>query len=155
MIDKEKITIKQELLSLCFEQVNEKLRRVDLAMSEAQESANNESKSSAGDKHETGRAMAQLEKEKMLKQRAEILNLKRTLDLINVKDAFSKAALGSVVKADSGNYFLSTAIGLLEVNSEKYFAISLVSPIGQLLLNKSASETVNFNGKNILINQVY
>ena len=58
------MTIKQELYKLCLEYVENRFQTIQNTIKEIQESLGSETKSSAGDKHETGRAMLQLEREK-------------------------------------------------------------------------------------------
>ena len=63
--------------------VHERIAATQEAIYTAQLSANEETKSSAGDKYETGRAMAQLEIEKNTAQLAEALKLKQMLKQIS------------------------------------------------------------------------
>jgi sortase (surface protein transpeptidase) len=57
--------LKTRLHSLCVSYVGQRIETAQRAIAIAQASANEETKSSAGDKYETGRAMAQLEIEKI------------------------------------------------------------------------------------------
>ena len=66
-----------------------------------------ETKSSAGDKHETGRAMLQLEMEKAGQQLASVQQMQQTLAKINTLTSSTNIALGSVIKTSSACYFLS------------------------------------------------
>ena len=54
---------KAKLYDSCLKLVDERVAHIEDAMRNAQASANEETKSSAGDKYETGRAMMHLEKE--------------------------------------------------------------------------------------------
>ena len=60
----DQIAIKQTLIEQCEEFVQQKIDVSEKLMNEAQDSANNETKSSAGDKFETGRAMMHAERDK-------------------------------------------------------------------------------------------
>ncbi len=113
----------------------------------AQESANEEGKSSAGDKHETGRAMAQLESEKAAKQLQEAMDLLAILKRIDPEAVHQSAGLGSLVTTDQGNFYLSVAVGKVEVEGFNCFAISVNSPIGAKLLGLKVDGTTEFNGK--------
>ena len=90
----------------------------------AQQSANNETKSSAGDKYETGRAMMHLEKERLARQMIEVAKLRKPLEMINPEKIESTVALGSIVTTENRNYFLSVSLGEVELEEEKYFCIS-------------------------------
>ena len=72
MTNNKAIFIKQELFGQCQNFVNSKLDTIRQTINELQQALNSETKSSAGDKHETGRAMIQLEREKMGRQLAEV-----------------------------------------------------------------------------------
>ena len=60
--------LKEQLWVQCQKIVEHRLATAQQAMDAAQQSANQEEKSSAGDKYETGRAMAQLERDKAATQ---------------------------------------------------------------------------------------
>jgi len=143
------MNIKEELLKKCHQFVNNRLQNIEETISSNQTALQSETKSSAGDKHETGRAMLQLEMEKAGQQIANIQQMKETLAKIDVLKKSTNAHLGSLIKTNTGNYFLSVSAGQLKVDNELYFAVSVSSPIGKLLLGKSVNEQVMFNSKNI------
>lgn len=146
--------LKQELYKLCKENVYNRLQTVNKIISSNQQSLASETKSSAGDKHETGRAMLQLEMEKAGQQLAGITQMKETLARIDPEKIAKIAHLGSVISTDKVNYFLAVSVGKLEVAGNLYFAISVVSPIGKLLLGKQENDVVIFNGNEIKINEI-
>lgn len=143
------MNIKEELLKKCHQFVNNRLQNIEETISSNQTALQSETKSSAGDKHETGRAMLQLEMEKAGQQIANIQQMKETLAKIDVLKKSTNAHLGSLIKTNTGNYFLSVSVGQLKVDNELYFAVSVSSPIGKLLLGKSVNEQVMFNSINI------
>ena len=145
------IKIKQELFKKCEAFVNNRLQTVEDIISSNQKALQSETKSSAGDKHETGRAMLQLEMEKAGQQLAGINLMKEILSKVNISTASDIAHLGSIIETTSGNYFLSISAGQLKVADKVYFAISVSSPIGKLLLGKSMSDEVVFIGKKTII----
>ncbi|MDF2436416.1 MAG: 3-oxoacyl-ACP synthase [Bacteroidota bacterium] len=152
MGDKE---LKEKLYDLCWEYASSRLETLKHAIGDARESANDDSKSSAGDKHETGRAMAQLEQEKLSVQLQEAEKLLKALQMIERGKISSAITSGSVVMTDKGNYFLSISAGKLLIGNEPYFAVSPASPIGAALLNhKEVSSPFNFNGISYRIKKV-
>jgi hypothetical protein len=68
--------IKEVLLKQCALIVNNRLETVEKIISSNQKALQSETKSSAGDKHETGRAMLQLEIEKASQQFIAIQEMK-------------------------------------------------------------------------------
>ena len=145
--------IKQKLLNYCKNYVDERLLRIQNTISDIQESLTSETKSSAGDKHETGRAMLQLEREKAGAQLAEVQKLQETLAKITISSS-KNIRLGSLISTSQGNYFLSISVGKVTIENISYFAIAANSPIGKLLLGKTAESTFNFNGNEISIKDV-
>ena len=120
-------------------------------LSSNQKALQSETKSSAGDKHETGRAMLQLEMEKAGQQLAGITQMKVVLSKIDILKTSKNACLGSVIITAKVSYFLSISAGQLIVADKSYFAISVSSPMGKLLLGKQEKEVISFNGKTIEI----
>jgi transcription elongation GreA/GreB family factor len=152
MVDKNEI--KNKLFNKCQKLVEQKVDAIKNSLHEAQEAANNETKSSAGDKHETGRAMAQLETEKLSNQLTEALKLEQVLHRINPKQKHQLVALGSLVITNNGNFYLTVSLGKIEIDNQVYFAISPISPIGKLLLAKKEKDSFSFNGKPYIIEDV-
>lgn len=149
------IEIKEALLEEVEELIFQKISVFQKMMNDAQESANNETKSSAGDKFETGRAMMHLEKDKNAKQLSEARKLELFLSQIKTDKVFDKVAFGSVVETSLGNYFISIAAGRIIIEGKKYFAISPQAPLAKEMLNKSIGDTINFNNNEVKILNVF
>jgi len=147
--------IKKELYKQCVLFVDARINNSLNAIKNAQESANTEVKSSAGDKHETGRSMAQLETEKNAIQLQESNKLRRVIGLINPTKTFDKVQLGSVVITNVGKYYIAISVGKINVENEIYYGVSAVSPIGQALLQHKVGDEVLFNGRKFLIEAVF
>ncbi|MFT7031739.1 MAG: transcription elongation GreA/GreB family factor [Cyclobacteriaceae bacterium] len=145
--------LKSILYNKCLEIVAEKIRMAETGMKSAQDSANAEGKSTAGDKYDTARAMSHRERDLYAKQLAESLRLKKILDGIDVSKSATTTTIesGSIVETSLGNYFMSVGLGLIKIEEITVFALSPISPIGKLFLGKSKGESVIFNGKKIEI----
>ena len=143
--------LKQQLYSKCQEVLNSRLEVIQNSIKDIEDSFYSETKSSAGDKHETGRAMLQLEREKAGNQLAELQNLNKTLQRINVNQIHNKVTLGSIVKTTELNYFISLSVGEIILGNEIYFGISMATPMGKLLLSKSVGDVINFRSKEFTI----
>lgn len=122
-------------------------------MAEAKEARDSESKSSAGDKYETGREMMQMEMDKHALQWQKAVQLRHELATISLLP-HPAIGLGSLVIAPPNRYFLSVGMGAVVLDGTTYYAISPASPIGRLLMGKKAGEVVVFQGKNIVIEAV-
>ncbi|MCX8490967.1 MAG: 3-oxoacyl-ACP synthase [Cyclobacteriaceae bacterium] len=139
--------LKEQLWLQCQQIIEQRLATAQQAMNAAQESANQEEKSSAGDKYETARAMAQLERDKAAMQVEENKKMLIVLNQIRHHSSTETVTLGSIVVTDRNKFYVSISAGKLEIGGECYMAISTQSPIGQLLLYKRTGEFFNFNNQ--------
>lgn len=124
------------------------------AMQAAQESANGESKSSAGDKYETSRAMGQLDRDMHARMYQQALEERKLVERIDESINFKKGAFGALMKTSEGDFFLSVSIGKTIIEDKPLMIISPQSPIGILLIGKSRGEVFSFRGKEIKIESV-
>ena len=148
------MNIKQQLYSQCLEFVDLRHQTIQKTIHEIQVSLTTETKSSAGDKHETGRAMIQLEREKAGNQLAEIQKLKETLSKVDTSKESKTIGLGSIVYTTQANYFIAISAGELKLELEKFYAISTNTPIGQLLIGKTINETLSFRHQDFRIKRI-
>jgi transcription elongation GreA/GreB family factor len=137
---------KQELFDYCRSYVTERIERIRTEISTSQTSANEETKSSAGDKHETARAMAQLEVEMNAKQLAEAEKLMVVLNKIHPSQPANVVCPGALVKTTVGLFYMAVSIGKVAVGKSDVFIISVDSPIGKQLYGKQKDDTVVFQG---------
>jgi transcription elongation GreA/GreB family factor len=152
---KKQLELKKKLFLFCEDYVNQKINAAQEAIDNAQKSANQETKSSAGDKYETGRSMLQLDIEKYSAQLHEGMKLKKTLNQIDYKEIYQNVQTGSLVETNHGNFFLSISAGKITLGVIEYMAISFSSPIGQALFNKKVNDEINFRGDKFLIESVF
>ena len=139
--------MKQELYQYCISFVEERIRRFSSAIASAQEGANKQTKSSAGDKHETGKAMAQLETENNSKHLAEAKKLMSVLSQIDPDESDEIIGLGSAVTTTLGNFYIAISAGKENLAGKSWMFVSGASPLGQNLLGKKVGESFLINGK--------
>ena len=147
-------SVKQQLYGFCKSFIENRLVRINSSIDSLQEALTSETKSSAGDKHETGRAMIQLEREKLGNQLAEAQLLQELFKKIPLQASSSQVGLGSLVFTDQQNYYMGISAGELKIDGVSYFAIAPNTPIGKLLLGKVVGDLVVFNSKKIVIRQI-
>jgi len=144
-------SIKAKLLTACYKYASEKTEYLQRAIRDLQDSANEETKSSAGDKYETGRAMAQLEIEKLAAQLHDVSSLRNTLDKIATRQDETNIMLGSVVQTNNGNYFIAISAGNFVVGGQSYFAVGGHTPLALALKGRKSGDVDEFNKKIITI----
>lgn len=149
-----KQALKEGLFKHCQSQLGVRRAAVDNILKNVALSLKEETKSSAGDKHETGRAMLQLERENAGKQLAEIEKLEAILHRISTAISSGPVHLGSIVKTSQANYFISIPVGEIKTEAGVFYAIGVGSPIGKLLLGKQEGDEVRFRESVFNINTI-
>lgn len=125
-------------------------QRIDAAqqaMLNAQDAANSEDKSSAGDKYETARAMGQLDREMNAKQFEEAKRELAALQQLYVLESSPIVIPGSFVKTNKGDFFISSGLGIHTVEGKKIGFLSVKSPLAIPLLGKAVGDTFQFQGQ--------
>jgi transcription elongation GreA/GreB family factor len=116
-----------------------------------EEAIQNETKSTAGDKHETSRAMMQLEREKLGNQLKELSSQKTELERIDISLFSEKVVKGSLVKTDKGSFFIAIALGKTDTG---VYVISPQSPLGNKLMGLKQNDKAEINGTTYLIKEI-
>ena len=147
--------IKHKLYNACAAYVQERIETASHAVEDAQASANSETKSTAGDKHDTARAMMQLAAEQNTKHLAAAKKLNHALTLIDPKSVHDTVGLGSLVIASNGNFYIAISAGKIELGDKLYFAISPTSPMGQVLNGLKKGDETSFNGMKIEVKDIF
>lgn len=140
-------TVKEELHRQCLEYIQERIAAAQKAIDDADAAAKSDTKSSAGDKYETGREMAQQEISRNKLQLTEAARQKQLLERINPTKNSQIVKPGSLVYTNNGNFFLAIGAGQFTIREEVFFAVSPGSPIGQKLTELQEKSEMNFNGK--------
>ncbi len=146
--------IKQQLYDLCLEQVQHNITVIEKAIADIREASENETKSSMGDKYETTREMLQQDINMNMERLAHAKADENVLKQINRKQKETNIELGSLVKTNNGWFYLAISLGQLAIGKDKYYAISLSSPIGKQLVGKAAGNSFTLNGKLFQIEEV-
>lgn len=148
------VSLKTQLYHYCTNYVQERIDSFQKAMKDAQDSANSEEKSSAGDKYETGRAMMQIERDKNAKQLEETIKLKKALSVFSPQQSHTQVALGSLVYTQEGIFYISISAGKIILKDTTYFAIAPTSPLGQALMHAEVGHKIRFNQKHYEIKAI-
>ena len=146
---------KQHIIAACLNHLTQKVKGLNDIIRDVNEAGNSESKSSAGDKHETAKAMAQLEQEKLGNQLKEA-----ELQLLEFKKYdFAKTSStithGSLIETNKGYFFIASSIGKMEVEGKAVFVISGKSPLAVAFAGKLQKDKVSFNGVDYVIVAIF
>ncbi|HWY38819.1 MAG TPA: hypothetical protein VNY73_09690 [Bacteroidia bacterium] len=148
-------SFKQKIHTRCDHLLSEKISALKISLRELEDGSGNDAKSSAGDKHETARAMMQLEQEKISKQLDEALEQKNTLAKIDIKVNSPEIIKGSLVKTNKGFLFLSIALGKIIVDDVPVIVLSPLSPLGMSLAGLKTGGHTEMNGTAYLVEKIF
>lgn len=137
--------LKKKLHARCLELLQGKIAAIIRMQTDLLEGAADDSKSSAGDKHETARAMMQLEQEKLAGQLQEVEAqwAQASRFVPDLHDGIVRQ--GSLVMTDRMNLYLLVGLGKVSLDGSEFFVLSPASPLGRQLLNLRAGELCTFN----------
>jgi hypothetical protein len=155
MTDAEKLAFKNKLKQWGLDLIGQRMAAAKEAMAQAQEAANGEEKSSAGDKYETGRAMGHLQKDMHARQLAESVKELATLHAIQTEPLCHEGRAGAFLQADGIAFFISAGLGKLSIEGQTIFFLSPQAPIAKLLEKKKPGDGVLFNQKDFIIRDVF
>jgi len=143
--------LKQLLYLQCCDYIANHESEIRRAIADAQEAANNEEKSSAGDKFETGRETMQQEIDLNLTRLGELDKQKHLFDHVLPDHTSATVQPGSVVHTNNGKYYVSIGAGKLRIEDTVYYAVSPVSPIGTKMSGLKTGDTFELNGRTYVI----
>lgn len=145
----DKKALKEQLLELLSTKINTLTRDLE----EIKNGLSSDTKSTAGDKHETSRAMAHIEQEKLSIQLLQLKEQEAILQSIDIDKSSSIVEQGSYVSCSTGNFFISIPFGEVKGNMN-FFAVSPASPLIQKMLGKTVGDSIDFNGRRIIITTI-
>lgn len=146
--------LKQKLYDWCIQYAEQRVKTAQAAIVSAKESSESDTKSSAGDKYETGREMMQQEISRNEQQLLESKKLMHAMSQLSTTRTHTTAVPGAVVVTDQGAFYLAISAGQVEIEGKKYFAISPSSPIGIKLKGLKPGDILTFNNREFRILEI-
>jgi len=136
------------------QQLSSRIKKVEHALNTHRESLNTASESTAGDKHNTSRAMMHLEEDKLNRQLAQLYQLKSLVDRVNPSKKNNEIKLGSLIETNHGYIYIAIPFGKIIVANLELMIISLASPIGSVLKGKKENDQFTFRNQKWIVNKV-
>lgn|SRR5690606_27290770 len=148
------VVVKKQLINLCLKQVEGQMNEITLALQQAQEAIENETKSSAGDKYETSREMLQQD---ISRYHGQLLQIKKNWNVLRKLETRvrQKAEIGSVVVTDQATYFIAVSLGIQQLDHTTFVVVSPLSPIGKLLIGTKEGDSIHFNDNKQVVVAMY
>ncbi|MCL9769900.1 hypothetical protein NAT47_05675 [Flavobacterium sp. HXWNR69] len=148
------MTIKQKIKQQHLLLLQDKIDVYQDMISGLSDDAQNDAKGSAGDKHETALSMMHLEQEKLTNKLKESIVFKEIIEKIDVSKNVSTVTLGSYVKVNSMQLFVSAALPKITIDGVTILSISPQSPLGSELMGKKPLDVIVVNGNSFTIHEV-
>lgn len=139
------MTFKQNIYDHCLRVLDEKAALINHRLEELREAISNETKSTAGDKYETARAMIHIEQEQAARQLREVQQQQNELLRLALGQSLHTVGRGSLIRTDKGYFFISIGLGKQLVDATPVYVISPVSPLGKLFISTNVDQSVRLN----------
>ncbi|UMQ43657.1 hypothetical protein MKS83_08120 [Chryseobacterium sp. Y16C] len=144
---------KEQILNTIKIKVEEKVHAFEKLIAETRAS-NNDTKSSMGDKYETGREMLQQEINNLQRQLNETLNQQTVLQKITSEPSL-KVQNGALVKTDKGLFYVSVSVGEITFNDQKIMTVSVESPLIKAMSGKTKGDQFMINTMQQTIEKIW
>lgn len=144
---------KGEILSIIKTKISEKVQNFENLIAEMRASSN-DTKSSMGDKYETGREMLQQEINNLQRQLNETLNQQSIIQKINAEPS-SKVQNGALVKTNKGLFYIAASLGEIVSEDQKIMTVSVESPLVKAMFGKEVEETFTINNIHQTIENIW
>jgi hypothetical protein len=148
------MTRKQKIYNHYLQIVNDKISLLQKVLADLKESGANETKSTAGDKHETALAMLQIEQANIRGQLAEALTQKAALEKISPLVITETIANGSLIKTDKGYLFMCIALGKAVIGGITVTTLSSQSPLGVKMMGLRVGDSAEINNNTYFIKSI-
>lgn len=136
---------KSKILTAVKTKIADKIQKFERLIEETRAS-NNDTKSSMGDKYETGREMLQQEINNLQRQLNECLQQQLLVQKINGEPS-AKVQQGALVKTDKGLFYISASVGEIISENRKIMTVSAESPLVKAMAGLTT-------GQNFFVNAI-
>ncbi|MEO5682341.1 MAG: hypothetical protein ABIQ88_06845 [Chitinophagaceae bacterium] len=155
MTTAEQLFFKEGLKQFCQQHIEQRIAAAKESIKNAQEAANSEEKSSAGDKYETGRAMGHLQKDMHARQLAAYMKELADLKAVNTNVICSYAAAGAFIITDQSSFFIAAGLGKQVIDGQQILFLSPQAPLTGILQNKNIGDAFVFNKASVTIMNLF
>lgn len=146
---------KQKVFQHYQQLLDDKIASLQKILDDLKESGANETKSTAGDKHETALAMLQIEQANKRAQMQELLEQKAVLNKIDPTVIPVQVTNGTLLQTNKGYFFMSVALGKALIDNITVIALSAQSPLGKILMGLKKGAVASFNQTQYIIEEIF
>ncbi|WAC02394.1 hypothetical protein N7U66_01340 [Lacinutrix neustonica] len=146
------MTTKQKLLQYCYAHVELRITDYKNEIELIKDAI--ESNQGSADDEDSGNGKLLNDLEKNTGYLNEARKTHEYLKQVKINLLSPHVALGSLVKTNTLHFFISISLGRIDLDDESYYAISLQSPIGQLLKQKTKGDNFEFKDNKYTVIEV-
>lgn len=139
--------VKRQLLSDCLLRLEQRRKEIMDELDQIAIAIANETKSSAGDKHETSRALMQNQREQIGQRLKETETMIGAVQQIDIQSVNTGVRMGSMVTTNKGIFWISVAYGRFDTGDITYYFISPQSPLAIAMTGKKGGDQFSFNNQ--------
>ena len=149
------MSLKTRLHDHLFNALESRKSALQLERSQLSIDSTDSGKGSAGDKHEVGIAMAQIEIGKLDQQIALAQQQLADLQKLDPSVPLDQILVGSLFEINQNWYYCSVPFGQIQFDDMTIFCMSSDAPLFQALKGKKVQKSTLFNGRDWKINKIY
>jgi hypothetical protein len=149
------MSLKTRLHDHLFNALESRKSALQLERSQLSIDSTDSGKGSAGDKHEVGIAMAQIEIGKLDQQIALAQQQLADLQKLDPSVPLDQILVGSLFEINQNWYYCSVPFGQIQFDDMTIFCMSSDAPLFQALKGKKVQNSTLFNGRDWKINKIY
>lgn len=144
---------KSKLLNIVRNKLLEKIQKFEKLIEETRAS-NSDTKSSMGDKYETGREMLQQEINNLQRQLNEALNQQAFLQKVNTESS-AKVQNGALVETEKGLFYIAASVGEVICDNRKVMTVSAESPLAKAMAGLTTGQSFSLNNTSHTVKQIW
>ncbi|WP_066441353.1 hypothetical protein [Chryseobacterium sp. CCH4-E10] len=144
---------KSKLLNIVRNKLLEKIQKFEKLIEETRAS-NSDTKSSMGDKYETGREMLQQEINNLQRQLNEALNQQAFLQKVNTESS-AKVQNGALVETEKGLFYIAASVGEVICDNRKVMTVSTESPLAKAMAGLTTGQSFSLNNTSHNVKQIW
>jgi len=148
------LIIKKDLLSFISALIEKRINKSEEIINSIEESIHSETKSTAGDKHDTSRELLHQERNKAAQNLKNQLMKRKTLIQLNNFPSSVNVGFGSLLNTNQGWVFIGLSIGNIQFNEEQVLCVSPISPFAKAFEGASQGDCVEFNNTSFVIETI-
>jgi len=148
------VTLKDQVCAGFLNLLTEKIQRIESELTALSDSLQKETKSTAGDKYETGRAMLHREQEQWNLQLAEARQQMAVMNGLSTNLSTGQVVQGSLVLTNKGYFLLAAALGKARLAGIQVYALSTNAPLGRAMLGHKTGAQFSLNGQDYIIEAI-